>query len=322
MESISFNCVSLLVACMGQPIGGKKMNIKLIGLGKMGSNIALNLKDHQYDIEGYDVNESARGEVKKQGVKTAESLTQLFKRKDNEQFVVILFIPNQLVDMIIDQIQPFLKEKDIVIDGGNSNFNISIKRYHHLKSKNIEFIDMGTSGGIDGARNGACLMVGGDKEVVSQIEQLFIDLSVQDGYTYTGKPGSGHFVKMIHNGIEYGMMQAIGEGFDMLKASPFELDYEAIANMWNHGSIIESALIGYIHQAFQNDPLLENIEGRVDDSGEGMWMIEEALKYKVALPVITQSLFARYKSKDEHLFGEKVVAAIRKEFGGHAVYKK
>jgi len=215
-----------------------------------------------------------------------------------------------------------LKEGDVVIDGGNSNFNISIKRYQHLKSKGIEFIDMGTSGGVLGARNGACTMVGGNKEVVSKIEQLFIDISVKDGYTYTGKPGSGHFVKMIHNGIEYGMMQAIGEGFDMLEASPFELDYERIASMWNHGSIIESALIGYIHQAFSVDPMLNDIEGKIDDSGEGMWMIEEALKYKVSLPVITQALFARYKSKDNNLFGEKVVAAMRREFGGHSVYKK
>ncbi len=298
------------------------MKVKLIGLGKMGANIALNLKDHNYDITGYDLNEDARKSLMSQGVKTADSLSTLLTRKDMERFIVILFIPNQHVDITIDQMQPLLTKGDVVIDGGNSNFNVSIKRYHNLKSKDIDFVDMGTSGGIYGARNGACTMVGGDKEVVLNIEQLFIDLSVKDGYTYTGKPGTGHFVKMIHNGIEYGMMQAIGEGFDMLKASPFELDYESIAKMWNHGSIIESALIGYIHQAFHQDPSLDDIEGRIDDSGEGMWMIEEALKYKVSLPVITQSLFARYKSRDEHLFGEKVVAAIRKEFGGHAVYKK
>ncbi len=298
------------------------MKIKLIGLGKMGSNIALNLKDHNHEVKGYDLNEEARKNLESLGISTTSSLSNLLARENEESLIVLLFIPNQIVDKVIDQIESMLKEGDVVIDGGNSNFNISIKRYQHLKSNGIEFIDMGTSGGVLGARNGACTMVGGNKEVVAQIEQLFIDISVKDGYTYTGKPGSGHFVKMIHNGIEYGMMQAIGEGFDMLEASPFELDYERISSMWNHGSIIESALIGYIHQAFSVDPMLKDIEGKIDDSGEGMWMIEEALKYKVSLPVITQALFARYKSKDNELFGEKVVAAMRKEFGGHSVYKK
>ncbi|MBU1094659.1 MAG: decarboxylating 6-phosphogluconate dehydrogenase [Firmicutes bacterium] len=298
------------------------MNIKLIGLGKMGANIALNLKDHHHIVTGYDINEETRKQLNSSGIVTTASFSELLKRENDEALVVLLFIPNQIVDKVIDQIESHLQVGDIVIDGGNSNFNISIKRYQHLKGKGIEFIDMGTSGGIEGARHGACTMVGGTKEVVESIEQLFIDLSVKDGYTYTGKPGSGHFVKMVHNGIEYGMMQAIGEGFDMLQASPYELDYEKISSMWNHGSIIESALMGYIHQAFQNDPMLTGIEGRIDDSGEGMWMIEEALKYKISLPVITQALFTRYKSKDDHLFGEKVVAAMRKEFGGHSVYKK
>ncbi|MFH2117618.1 MAG: phosphogluconate dehydrogenase (NAD(+)-dependent, decarboxylating) [Bacillota bacterium] len=298
------------------------MKIKLIGLGKMGANIALNLIDHNHLVTGYDVSEDARAKSKLLGIENTDSLVKLLTRDENEKLIVLLFIPNQIVDKVIDQLLPCLQKGDIVIDGGNSNFNISIKRYHHLKGNGIEFIDMGTSGGMSGARHGASIMVGGNKQVVSQLEPLFRDLAVEDGYAYTGKPGSGHFVKMVHNGIEYGMMQAIGEGFDMLEASPFELDYEKISCMWNHGSIIESTLMGYIHQAFKVDPQLHDIEGRIDDSGEGMWMIEEALKYKVSLPVITQALFTRYKSKDEHLFGEKVVAAIRKEFGGHAVYKK
>ncbi|PKK92792.1 MAG: 6-phosphogluconate dehydrogenase (decarboxylating), partial [Tenericutes bacterium HGW-Tenericutes-6] len=172
------------------------MNVKLIGLGKMGYNIALNLKDHHYDITGYDLNESARQALASQGVPTVDSLAQLLKRNGKQTFVIVLFIPNQFVDMTLDQMQPYLTQGDVIIDGGNSNFNVSIKRYQNLKSKNIDFIDMGTSGGIYGARNGACTMVGGDKEVVQKIEQLFIDLSVKDGYAYTGKPGSGHFVKM------------------------------------------------------------------------------------------------------------------------------
>lgn len=298
------------------------MKIKLIGLGKMGSNIALNLKDHHHEVIGFDLNQDAKLMLNEQGIKTADTLNTLLKREKNEKQVVLLFIPNQIVDQMIDEMIPLLEKGDIVIDGGNSNFNVSIKRYHLLKNKGIDFIDMGTSGGMSGARHGASIMVGGEKEVVNQLEPVFIDLAVKDGYAYMGKPGSGHFVKMVHNGIEYGMMQAIAEGFDLLEASPFELDYEKISNMWNHGSIIESALMGYIHHAFTNDVKLEQIEGKIDDSGEGMWMIEEALKYRVSLPVITQALYTRYKSKDGHLFAEKVVAAMRKEFGGHAVYKK
>jgi 6-phosphogluconate dehydrogenase len=298
------------------------MKIKLVGLGKMGTNIALNLKDHGHEVLGYDVNEKARHEFELNALNSVDNLSALFKRDQNERLVVLLFIPNQVVDNVLEQLIPHLKPNDIIVDAGNSNFNVSIKRFHMLKGKGIDFIDLGTSGGTYGARHGACLMAGGDREVVNYLEPLFLDLSVKDGYSYVGRPGSGHFVKMVHNGIEYGMMQAIGEGFDLLEASPFELDYESIANMWNHGSIIESALIGYIHNAFSKDPKLSAIQGKVDDSGEGMWMIEEALKYKVSLPVITQALYARYKSRDENLFGEKVVAAMRKEFGGHAVYKK
>lgn len=298
------------------------MKIKLIGLGKMGSNIAMNLKDHHHEVIGYDLNENARLALEKEGIKTVASLEKLFERAEKESHIILLFIPNQIVDQTIEHILPYLQKNDIVIDGGNSNFNVSIKRYHHLKNSGVEFIDMGTSGGMSGARHGACLMVGGDKSVVEKLEPLFKDLAIKDGYAHMGKPGSGHFVKMAHNGIEYGMMQAIAEGFDLLEASPFELDYEKISNMWNHGSIIESALMGYIHHAFSNDEKLDLIQGRIDDSGEGMWMIEEALKYRVSLPVITQALYTRYKSKDDHLFAEKVVAAMRKEFGGHTVYKK
>ncbi|MGE4321335.1 MAG: phosphogluconate dehydrogenase (NAD(+)-dependent, decarboxylating) [Acholeplasmataceae bacterium] len=297
------------------------MKIRLIGLGKMGANIALNLKDHGHEVWGFDLNEDARNVLDKEGIKVFSSIQACLK-DDQERKVIWMLVPNQFVDQVIAEMLPLLNPNDIIIDAGNSNFNLSMKRYELLKSKQIDFIDLGTSGGTYGARNGACLMAGGEKEVVSYVEQVFLDVSTKDGYAYTGKPGSGHYVKMVHNGIEYGMMQAIAEGFDLLEASPFELDYQDITKMWNHGSIIESALIGYIHEAFSKDAHLDQITGRVDDSGEGMWTIEEALKLKVSIPVITQSLFARFKSRDEDRFAEKVVAAMRKEFGGHAVYKK
>ena len=297
------------------------MKIRLIGLGKMGANIALNLIDHGHEVYGFDLSEEVRNKLSGEGVKTFASLDKCLE-DDGDRKVIWMLVPNQFVDQVINDMMPQLKPGDIVIDAGNSNFNLSMKRYNTLKEKGIDFIDLGTSGGTYGARHGACLMAGGEREVVKYVEQVFMDVAIENGYAYTGKPGSGHFVKMVHNGIEYGMMQAMAEGFDLLEASPFELDYVDITKMWNHGSIIESNLMGYIHEAFKKDEKLDEIAGRVDDSGEGMWTIEEALKYKVAMPVITQSLFSRYKSRDESNFAEKVVAAMRKEFGGHAVYKK
>lgn len=298
------------------------MKIRLIGLGKMGRSIALNLKDHNHKVLGYDIKESARGKFAELKLDVVNDLPSLLKRDEKERAVVLLFVPNEAVDSVLEKLIPILNKDDIVIDGGNSNFNISIKRYHLLKGKGIDFVDLGTSGGISGARYGVCLMAGGNKEVVTYLEPMFKDISQENGYAYVGKPGAGHFVKMVHIGIEYGMMQAISEGFSLLEASPFELDYEEISRAWNNGSLIESALIKHAHNAFVKDSHLNDLEGKIDDTGEGMWMIEEALKYKVSLPVITQSLYARYKSKDDRLFGEKVVAAMRKEFGGHAVYRK
>jgi 6-phosphogluconate dehydrogenase len=298
------------------------MKIKLIGLGKMGLNLALNLKDHKHEVLGYAPSEKTRNLANQKGIATKNSLQELLKNEEASPRVVWLLIPNQVVDETLESMLPYLKQGDIVVDGGNSNFNLSIARYHKLKQKGIHFVDIGTSGGTQGAREGACLMVGGEKAVFDQLEPVLKDVSTKEGYAYMGSPGAGHFVKMVHNGIEYGMMQAIGEGFDLLQHSPFTLNYKDIATVWNHGSIIESSLMGNIVSALQKDQNLEKIEGKVDDSGEGMWMVQEALKWKVSMPVITNALFARYKSKDEQKFSEKVVAAMRGEFGGHKVYQK
>lgn len=297
------------------------MRVRLIGLGRMGLNIALNMMDHKHEVIGYAPSEKTRVSSRKEGVNVADSYEELLVRKENEQLLVWLLVPNKVVDTVIAQILPFLKKGDIVIDGGNSNFNVSVAHYHYFKALGIDFIDLGTSGGTNGARNGACLMAGGEDHVIKQVEHIFKDIATDQGYAHVGKPGSGHFVKMVHNGIEYGMMQAIGEGFDFMHNSDFDIDYKQVATLWNHGSIIESALIGNIESAFSKDANLDQISGIVDDSGEGMWMIEEALKHKINLPVITQSLFARYKSKDQIKFAEKVVASMRKEFGSHATYK-
>lgn len=298
------------------------MNVRMIGLGKMGFNMALNMRDHGHEVIGYDIDVHVREEFLAAGFNTCDSLACLCERNHEASLIIWLMIPNGMVDKVLYDLEKYVQPGDVVIDGGNSNFNVSIKRYQLFKSIGVDFIDMGTSGGTIGARHGLCLMAGGEEEAVDQLAPLFHDLSVEDGFTYVGKPGSGHFTKMVHNGIEYGMMQSIGEGFALLKSSPFELDYEAISKVWNHGSLISSTLMGYVNEAFHQNHDLEGIEGKVDDTGEGMWMIEEALRYKVSLPVITQSLYARFKSKDEDQFGEKVVAATRKAFGGHTIYYK
>ena len=298
------------------------MKIRLIGLGKMGMNIALNLLDHGHEVIAYAPSEKTRISAREEGISVVEDIPTLMNKEKGERVIVWLLVPNSVVDSVIDQVLPFLTAHDIVIDAGNSNFKISVARYNRLKSLEIDFIDLGTSGGMSGARNGACLMAGGERDVIAYVETVFEDVATKDGYAHVGRPGSGHFVKMVHNGIEYGMMQAIGEGFDFMEQSDFELDFHQIAHLWNHGSIIESALIGNIESAFSKDPKLEEISGIIDDSGEGKWMIEEALDHKISIPVITQALFARFKSKDEHKFSEKVVASMRKEFGGHATYKK
>lgn len=294
----------------------------MIGLGKMGFNMALNLRDHGHEVYGYDIDGDVRHAFEKEGFRACADLASLLERNADTSITIFMMIPDQMVDKVLYDMEKYLKKEDIVIDGGNSNFNVSIKRYHSLKRIGVHFVDLGTSGGTKGARKGLCLMAGGDRDVVSRIEPLLKDLSVENGFIYTGKPGTGHFIKMVHNGIEYGMMQAIGEGFALIKASPFELDHQKIAQTWVNGSLIASTLMEYVAQAFTDDQELENVAAKVDETGEGMWMIEEALRYKVALPIITQSLYARYKSKDEDQFSERVVAAMRQAFGGHTIYHK
>jgi 6-phosphogluconate dehydrogenase len=298
------------------------MKLGLIGLGKMGYNLALNMKDKGIGVVAYNRSKESVDRIISEGVSGAYSLEELFNRLDERKIVWLMIPSGKAVDDMIGTILPFLKANDIVIDGGNSFYQDTIRRFNEMKKKGIHYIDAGTSGGTSGARYGACTMVGGEKEPVAELTPLFQAISVPDGYGYFGAPGAGHFVKMIHNGIEYGMMQAIGEGFDVLRASQFNIDYAQVAKVWNHGSIIESALMNDVQNAFKKDGNLDLIQGIVDDSGEGQWTIEEAFRLKVSIPVITSALFARYKSKDNLRFSEKVVAAMRNEFGGHAVYKK
>ncbi|WPZ18711.1 decarboxylating 6-phosphogluconate dehydrogenase [Geobacillus subterraneus] len=296
------------------------MRVGLIGLGKMGLNLGKNLIDHKHEVVAFDINANAVEEIKKYGAKGASSLKELVRSLETPR-ILWLMVPHTVVDSVINEITPFLSKGDIVIDGGNSNYKESIRRYNELKEIGIHFMDAGTSGGVEGARNGACYMVGGDSEAWNIVEPLFRDTAVKNGYLYTGKAGSGHFLKMVHNGIEYGMMAAIGEGFEILEKSEFDYDYEKVARVWNNGSVIRSWLMELTERAFSKDAKLEEIKGIMYSSGEGKWTVETALDLQTATPVIAMSLLMRYRSLENDTFTGKVVAALRNEFGGHAVEK-
>lgn len=298
------------------------MKIGIVGLGRMGYALALNMKDCGIDVIATNRSSDSVDEIISEGVRGVYSIKDLVEAFEDERRVIWLMVPSgKPVDEMIDTLVPLLNEGDIIIDGGNSYYKETVLRYEKLKAFGIHFVDVGTSGGINGARNGACLMAGGEPEPISYIEPILERISIENGYGYFGAPGSGHYVKMIHNGIEYGMMQAMGEGFDILKASEYDVDFELVSKVWSNGSIIEGLLMRLMHEAFKADGDLSEIIGKVDASGEADWTLQEAVRLKVSAPVITQSLFARYKSKDDERFSEKAVAALRNQFGGHKVYK-
>ena len=294
------------------------MQIGLIGLGKMGYNLALNLSDHGHNVVGTDAG-NVEATSKFEIVPTLEDVVNALEAPR----VVWAMVPaGDITEAVLAELLERLSPGDIVIDGGNSNYKLSVARAEQFAAKQIAFFDCGTSGGTEGARNGACTMVGGDADAWPTIEPIFKDLSVENGYLYTGPAGSGHFLKMIHNGIEYGMMQAIAEGFDILEKSPFDYDYEQVARVWNHGSVVRSWLMELTENAFSKDAKLDDIRGVMHSSGEGKWTVETALELQAAAPVIAMSLMMRYRSLEDDTFSGKVVAALRNEFGGHAVVKK
>jgi 6-phosphogluconate dehydrogenase len=298
------------------------MQIGFVGLGKMGFNMVLNLLRHKHDVIGYDINEGLVNEIKEEGAQGVLTLPDLCNALQGRRVLWLMIPAGPLIDRVIDQLLPLVSEGDILIDGGNSHYKDTMRRYGMLKEKGINFVDCGTSGGTEGALNGACTMVGGDPDVVAYIDQVFSDMSVENGYLYTGPAGSGHFTKMVHNGIEYGMMQSIAEGFEVLEKSPFPYDFKAVAKMWNNGSVIRSWLMELTENAFSKDARLDSSLGRMHSSGEGKWTLETALDMGVPTPVIAMSVLMRYRSLQEDTFSGKVVAALRNEFGGHAVDKK
>ncbi|OLS38497.1 phosphogluconate dehydrogenase (NAD(+)-dependent, decarboxylating) [Bacillus sp. MRMR6] len=295
------------------------MQLGMIGLGKMGYQLTLNLTDKHHDVVAYDVNQDMMKKISEEGVTTAETIESLVKQLTKPRTVWLMVPAGKITETVFEQLLPYLDEGDRIIDGGNAHYKDSIKRNEKCEQHGIYFFDCGTSGGVDGARNGACTMIGGNPEVFSEIEPIFRDLTVENGYLYAGKPGSGHFLKMVHNGIEYGMMQAIAEGFEIVEKSPFEFDYEKVARVWNNGSVIRSWLMELTENAFSKDAKLDGIKGIMHSSGEGKWTVETALDLQMMAPVITMALMMRYRSLEDDTFTGKVVAALRNEFGGHAV---
>lgn len=295
------------------------MQIALIGLGKMGYNLGINMHRHGHQVLAFDLNQQTLQSIREKGIETAASLEGLIHAIKGRRVIWMMIPAGEVVDLTIQQLVPLLRAGDILIDGGNSNYKDTIRRAKQLEAQGIDFVDCGTSGGMEGALNGICAMVGGKREAFAFCEPFIKDIAVPNGYLYCGSSGAGHFVKMIHNGIEYGMMQAIAEGFEVLQKSEFNLDLKSVAGVWNHGSVVRSWLMELTENALSKDPQLESIKGIMHSSGEGKWTLETALEKQIATPVIALSLLMRYRSLQEDTFSGKIIAALRNEFGGHAV---
>jgi 6-phosphogluconate dehydrogenase len=296
------------------------MRIGFIGLGRMGANMVRRLLRDGHEIVAYNRTPEKTREIAGEGAEAALTIAELVAKLEKPRAVWVMVPAGDATEAQIDELLEHLEPGDTIIDGGNTNFHDDVRRHDALKAKGIGYVDAGTSGGIWGLQVGYCLMVGGEPEVVKPLEPAFLSLAPEGGYLHVGGPGAGHYVKMVHNGIEYGLMQAYAEGFEIMHASDYELDLRGIAEMWNHGSVVRSWLLELAVRAFEsqgND--LEHLKGWVADSGEGRWTVQEAIDKDVPAPVITLSLLNRFRSRQDDSYGAKVLAALRNEFGGHAV---
>lgn len=297
------------------------MQLAMIGLGKMGGNMTERLMRGGHQVVAFDRDPAVVSKYERLGAAAASDLTAVVGKLSSPRIVWIMVPAGKPVDDTIDALLPQLSPGDILIDGGNSMFKDTIARAQRLAEKSVHFLDAGTSGGIWGLENGYCLMVGGNATAVKQCEPIFLSLAQDQGYAHVGPAGAGHYVKMVHNGIEYAMLQGFAEGYEILgnnKKFP-DLDLHKIAELWQHGSVVRSWLNELAVRAFANDPTLSKLKGFVSDSGEGRWTVAEAIEEDVPAPVITLSLLMRLRSRQEDSFGGKVIAALRNEFGGHAV---
>jgi len=300
-----------------------KMKLGFVGLGKMGGNMVERLINGGHEIVAFDLVREAADEAEKKGALPAGSLQGLVDTLDVPRAIWIMVPPGMPTEETVTALSSLLEPGDILIDGGNSLYKDSIRRAEALKEKGISLLDAGTSGGIWGLEVGYCLMVGGEEAAFQQVEPVFRTLAPRDGYAYVGASGAGHFVKMVHNGIEYALLQGYAEGFEIMNAKKvFNLDLHKITHLWNQGSVIRSWLLELAENVFEKDPRLSSIRGYVEDSGEGRWTVAEAIDNDVPAPLITLSLLERFRSRQEESFGAKVIAALRDEFGGHGVKKK
>ncbi len=298
------------------------MNIIIVGLGKMGGNIAKKLLKDNHNIIGFDSDKNQSNNIKKYGAKIIDSLEDINSLDLSPKIVWMMLPSGKITQKTFTKLLGILSPEDIIIDGGNSNYKLTRARFDDAKKLDIHLIDCGTSGGIWGLKNGYCLTIGGEKNIYEKLRPIFNSLTPKDskGNLYVGESGSGHYVKMIHNGIEYGMMQAIAEGIELLKnKSEYKLNISEIVNNWKDGSVIKSWLIDLISDELSNDKNLDNFSSYVDDSGEGRWTIEESIELGIPTPVITAALFARFRSRQIEPISCKVLSAMRKGFGGHEV---
>ena len=299
------------------------MRIGFIGLGKMGMNMVERLLNSGHEVVVYARTQDTVKKAEGKGAIGAKSLQDVLSKLKKPKIIWLMVPAGDATEETINNTASFLEEGDIVIDGGNSFYKDSIRRAETLTKRKISFIDAGTSGGIWGLKSGYCLMIGGDKDVFRNLEPIFRSLAPENGYAHVGPIGAGHFVKMVHNGIEYALLQGYAEGFEILHSKKeLNLNLQNIAYLWNQGSVIRSWLLELAENAFKNDPSLSSIKGFVEDSGEGRWTVAEAIEQDVPAPVITLSLLERFRSRQDESFSAKVIAALRNEFGGHGVKKK
>ena len=300
------------------------MQLGMVGLGKMGANMTVRLMLGGHRVVAYDVNKETLHRVAEEapGSESSESLQDLVTKLEPPRAVWVMVPAGAITSEAIDTLASLLDEDDVIIDGGNSRYTESIERAAMLRDKGVHFVDAGTSGGVWGLKEGYCLMVGCEPEIFERLEPIFTTLAPANGYAHVGPPGAGHFVKMIHNGVEYAMMQAYGEGFELMYKSDFELDVGQIAELWRHGSVVRSWLLDLAANALGKDPDLTELSDYVEDSGEGRWTVETAIKESVPAPAITLALFNRFASRQDESYANKVIAALRREFGGHPVHAK
>jgi 6-phosphogluconate dehydrogenase len=297
------------------------IEVGFVGLGRMGFNMATRLLQGGHRVVAYNRTMEKVNQLAEKGVVPAQSLIDVVNQLQSSPRIVWLMLPaGPITDKHIEQLQPQLKAGDILIDGGNAYYKDSIRRAEQLKKHGIHFLDAGVSGGIWGLKNGYCIMVGGEEEAFKHAAPLFKTLAPKDGYAHMGKNGSGHFVKMVHNGIEYGLLQAYGEGFALLKGKEdFDLNLQSIAKLWNQGSVVQSWLLELAEKALSEKESFNKIRPYVEDSGEGRWTVLEGVELSIPLPVISLSLMERFRSRLKESFSDKMIAALRQQFGGHAV---